>query len=123
VGALWKNGTGCLDQAKLGTYIAHWRARFDLFDDKYPFYQCASMPVSITDSNGNKNPILNPSQILYMNSLQGTMLHCFDHSLDIQPKSVSPSEAARLLVTFQAFAVVGLLTFECCQDLHQKPER
>ena len=115
-GALWKNGTGCLDQAKLGTYIAHWRARFDLFDDKYPFYQCASMPVSITDSNGNKKPYFKSIANIVHELVTGNNATLFDHSLDIQPKSVSPSEAARLLVTFQAFAVGGLLTFEVGQD-------
>jgi len=115
-GELWENGDGCFDQEKLGNYMATWRNRFDLFDNKYPFYQCASMPVSIIDRNGDKKPYFKSIANMVHELVTGNNATLFDHSLDIQPKSVSPSEAARLLVTFQAFAVGGLLTFEAGQD-------
>jgi len=115
-GELWKNGDGCFDQAKLGNYMATWRNRFNLFDDKYPFYQCASMPVSITDSKNIEKPYFKSVANIRHELVAGNNATLFDHSLDTQPQSVSPPEAARLLVTFQAFAIGGLLTLEAGQN-------
>lgn len=115
-GELWENGAGCFDQEKLGTYMATWRNRFNLFDNRHPFYQCASMPVSTTDSKSIEKPYFKSIANMVHALVTGNNATLFDHSLDCEPNSLSPSEAARLLVTFQAFAIGGLLTFEAGQN-------
>ena len=51
-GFLWNNGSGEWDTDRILTYLDKWQHRFDLFDNKYPFYQCSAMPISTTDAKG-----------------------------------------------------------------------
>lgn len=88
---IW-NGEG-----KLNKYLADWKHRFDLFDEKRPFYQVASVKDSV--QNG---AII---QLYFQGKNNATL---FEHSTTGEPKAVSPAEAARLLVTFQGFDFGGI---------------
>ena len=93
---LWSEGKW--DEGKLDRYFREWEPRFNLFDEKHPFYQVAKFA-------SDKEPDVQPlSQItLELTSGNNTML--FDHSSDLMPESATPAEAARRLVMIQAFAI------------------
>ncbi len=117
--SLWSAGKGDWDKAKLTTYLDKWHGRFDLFDEKYPFYQCATMPVSTTDAKGNPKSYAKSVSNIVHELATGDNATLFDHSVEDNPPALSSAEAARLLVAFQSFAVGGLITFESGQDRKQ----
>lgn len=87
------------DPADIDHYFEKHRDRFDLFHEKYPFYQCAALeddlPVNMnllaSELSSGNNPTL------------------FDHSLDTEERDYSPEEAFHLLLATQNFALAGLL--------------
>lgn len=85
------------DTAKFNEYLDKWRERFDLFDEKYPFYQSAT-----SKENVQTGAII---QLYYQGKNNATL---FDHTSTELPKQVSPSEAARMLVAFQGFDFGGI---------------
>ncbi len=84
-------------EGKLDKYFADWKHRFDLFDDKRPFYQVGSIKDSV--QNG---AII---QLYFQGKNNATL---FEHSTTGEPKAVSPAEAARFLVAFQGFDFGGI---------------
>ncbi len=116
---LWNDGVGNWDKAKFTAYLDKWRSRFDLFDEKYPFYQCPTMPVSTTDAKGKPKSYAKSISNLVHELATGDNATLFDHSVEDNPRAISPAEAARLLVAFQSFAVGGLITFESGHDRKQ----
>ncbi len=115
-GLLWNNGDGEWDDTKILGYLSKWQHRFDLFDEKFPFYQCATMPISTFDTKGNPKPYDKTVSNLIHELVTGDNGTLFDHTNEDNPPLISLPEAARLLVTYQAFAIGGLLTFESGQD-------
>ncbi|OGO02862.1 MAG: type I-E CRISPR-associated protein Cse1/CasA [Chloroflexi bacterium RBG_13_53_26] len=115
-GFLWNNGSGEWDTDRILTYLDKWHHRFDLFDNKYPFYQCSAMPISTTDAKGKPKSYARPIANLIHELVTGDNATLFDHTNEDNPPAISPPEAARSLVAFQAFAVGGLITFESGQD-------
>ena len=115
-GKLWNNGTGNWDTDKLLSYLTKCHDHFDLFDEKYPFYQCPSMPVSTTDAKGKSKSYAKSAANLIHELVTGDNATLFDHTIKDKPPTISLAEAARFLVAFQAFAVGGLLTFEIGQE-------
>ena len=116
---LWQGGNGKFDEHRLSAYFHEWqdvKHRFDLFDEKCPFYQSNSLPVSCTDSKGKLKSYSKSVANLIHELATGNNATLFDHTVEDKPQAISPMEAAQLLVTFQAFAVGGLLTFEVGQD-------
>lgn len=113
---LWNNGTGKWDAGNIMTYLNKWYYRFNLFDEKYPFYQCRNMPVSTTDAKGKPKSYAKSIANLIHELVTGNNATLFDHTSENKPPAVSPAEAARLLVAFQAFSVSGLLTYEAGQN-------
>ncbi|HEX8638589.1 MAG TPA: type I-E CRISPR-associated protein Cse1/CasA, partial [Pyrinomonadaceae bacterium] len=85
------------DRAKLEDYFAKWQTRFDLFDEKYPFYQSPSAKESV--QNG---AII---QLYFQGKNNATL---FDHSTTELPNEVSAAEAARFLITYQGFDFGGI---------------
>ncbi|MFV0387294.1 MAG: type I-E CRISPR-associated protein Cse1/CasA [Pyrinomonadaceae bacterium] len=81
---------------KLENYLNHWKHRFDLFDVERPFYQVSSVKDKIQDG-----AII---QLYFQGKNNATL---FDHSTTSVPNAVTPSEAARLLITFQGFDFGG----------------
>ena len=94
-GALW--AAGRWDAARLGAYLERWRHRFDLFDPERPFYQASDERVKpksvvslIHDVASGNNPTL------------------FDHHTEAGGITLTPAQAARMLVASQAFGLAGL---------------
>jgi CRISPR system Cascade subunit CasA len=107
---MWHEGKGEWQRGKLSDYLTEWRHRFDLFSEKHPFYQCASLPFSVADSKGKLKSYEKPIANLIHELSSGDNATLFDHTTESEPKAVSAAEAARLLVAFQSFAVGGLIT-------------
>ncbi|MBN1135023.1 MAG: type I-E CRISPR-associated protein Cse1/CasA [Anaerolineae bacterium] len=92
---LWDAGRW--DAERVDAYLERWRHRFDLFDAERPFFQAPderAKPKSVTSlmyevASGN-NPTL------------------FDHHTDEEGLSLTPAQAARMLVTAQCFGLAGL---------------
>lgn len=90
---LWNRGRW--DEAKLSNYFNKWHHRFDLFDEKRPFYQTPEL------EGAEKHPVLR----LAMEVSSGNNATLFDHSNDRQPDAVTPAMAARYVIATQAFAI------------------
>ncbi len=89
--------SGKFDRAKLENYFAKWQARFDLFDEKYPFYQSPS-----AKENVQSGAII---QLYFQGKNNATL---FDHSTTEMPNSVSAAQAARFLIAYQGFDFGGI---------------
>ncbi|HYD40348.1 MAG TPA: type I-E CRISPR-associated protein Cse1/CasA [Anaeromyxobacter sp.] len=94
---LWAKGE--LDRRKVEKYLDAWRHRFDLFDEKHPFFQVGGFEIP------GKEPT--PVSKLTHEIATGNAATLFDHSVEERVRSVPPSVAARWLVTAQSFAVGG----------------
>jgi CRISPR system Cascade subunit CasA len=94
---LWQRGQ--FDMSRLDAYLGRKqvRQRFDLFDSKRPFYQSRDPRVS------EKSII---SMVLEMAS--GNNATLFDHSTEDGNVALTPAQAARALITSQAFGIGGL---------------
>lgn len=88
---------GCFNPVTLEAYFSRWQTRFDLFDETYPFFQ-------------QRHPLVEekPAQVLLQAVGGGDTFTLFDHVMDATPFSLTPAEAALMLVTTQAFALAGL---------------
>lgn len=93
---LWRAGRW--DAHKLDDYLSQYRLRFDLFDKRHPFYQVARFPPGI---DPDPNPVSQLSQELS----SGNNPTLFDHHFDLTSRAISPAEAARRIVTVQAFTI------------------
>lgn len=96
-GPIW---TGkAFDKSKVEAYCDKYYDRFDLFDSRFPFYQCSALE---DDSPVNLN--------LFASELStGNNPTLFNHSLDTIENDYSPIEAFHLLIATQSFALAGLL--------------
>lgn len=101
---LWEAGQW--DEAILRGYFNRWYHRFNLFDDRRPFYQCVSLDFSYETSIAK----------LFYEMASGNNVTLFDHTLESSPPAILPDEAACALVAQQSFAVGGLITLEKGQD-------
>lgn len=88
---------GKFDGQKLESYFDEWKERFDLFDEKHPFYQSIS-----AKENVQEGAII---QLYFQGKNNATL---FDHSTINAPNSLSPAEAARYLIAFQNFDFGGI---------------
>jgi CRISPR system Cascade subunit CasA len=97
---LWKKDQW--DATVLDDYFARPDVgpRFDLFDAERPFYQ-------VRDFAADKEPVVHPIAQLAPQEASGNNTTLFDHHLDLLPDAVSAAEAARRLVTLQAYTVGG----------------
>jgi CRISPR system Cascade subunit CasA len=81
----------------VNAYLDKWRHRFDLFDAERPFYQSpddrmrtkSTISLSLERASGN-NPTL------------------FDHHTEKGGETLTPAQAARILITAQAYGLTGL---------------
>lgn len=85
------------DAAAIDAYLDRWRHRFDLFDETRPFYQAADSRVK-------------PKSIINLNHdrASGNNATLFDHHTEEEGETISPAQAARLIITAQAFGLAGL---------------
>ncbi len=93
--ALWQRGA--FDAAVLERYFERWEARFDLFTGDHPFFQ-------------NRHPLVKekPAQVLLQMIGGGDTYTLFDHVMDDDDFTLTPADAAVLLVTAQSFSLAGL---------------
>jgi len=104
---LWERGSFDLDV--VGTYLAKWRHRLNLFDSERPFYQTPELDRSKAA----------PVSKLAHELSSGNNALLFDHSVDAEPQPIAPARAARYLVALHAFAVGGLVSFQKGEEKHR----
>ena len=92
---------GAFDRQKIGSYFSRWEHRFNLFDDKRPFYQVADRRVK-------------PKMLLKMvpHLSSGNNATLFDHSTEVCGVTMEPDEAACYLVALQYYGLGGLTGIE-----------
>jgi len=94
----WANlwNAGRWDAAHLDAYMGRWQHRFDLFHPERPFYQAPDKrvrPKSVTS--------------LILDVASGNNRVLFDHHTDSDGISLTPAQAARMLVVAQNFGLSG----------------
>jgi CRISPR system Cascade subunit CasA len=112
--AIWRKGY--FEDMQILVYLNQFRDRFDLFDDKYPFYQCSEMPINCIDNKGQLKSYTKSVANLVHELATGNNATLFDHTVEDKAEAISPARAANLLVAFQAFSIGGLLTYQEGQD-------
>lgn len=92
---LWDLGRW--EQDVVNAYLDQWRHRFDLFDTQYPFYQA-------------EDPRMKPKSTISLSHdrASGNNATLFDHHTEETGESLSLAQAARVLVTSQAYGLAGL---------------
>jgi len=96
----WKRlwSAGRWDATQVEEYLECWHARFDLFDEERPFYQATDLDFPTPKSIINAIPQM----------ASGNNATLFDHHLEGQGATLDPAQAARTLLTVQAFGLGGL---------------
>lgn len=97
---LWKRGS--FDGTALSAYLEEWHDRFDLFDDRRPFYQTVSVHFDYKV----------PFSALVHELASGNNATLFDHTVDVNPPGFSPKAASRYLLAHHAFAPPGLVSLQ-----------
>jgi CRISPR system Cascade subunit CasA len=100
---LWRRGR--FDEAPVDAYLTEWASRFDLFDDRRPFYQVASLDFQYAV----------PIARLAHELTRDTSNALFNHTAS-DADGMPPAKAARYLVAHQAFALGGLVSLERGQN-------
>lgn len=100
-GDLWRAGR--LDSQRIEAYLydAAWRDRFDLFDDEHPFFQ-AGINSPVWSSKYKTAPVMDLC-LPFANDAAAVL---FNHRSD--DFTLTPAQAARALITSQAFGLGGL---------------
>jgi len=89
---------------RIPAYLKKWRHRFDLFSSVAPFYQTPGLLV--VDSYGK--PVPQGISSIMLERANGNTKTLFDHTGGNNPVSLSPAEAALVLITAQMFSLPGL---------------
>ncbi len=97
------------DAARLDAYLDSdaLRGRFDLFDAEHPFYQAPRLGVEYGASI---------AKLTHEQANTGNAVLLSDHGWGAAATGLTPAEAARYLVAYQAYAVGGLISYEKGQD-------
>lgn len=92
---LWQ--AQAFDSDAIEPYLNQWRHRFDLFDEERPFYQAA-------------DPRVKPKSIISLihDRASGNNATLFDHHTEEGGETITPAQAARIVITAQAFGLAGL---------------
>ncbi len=93
--ALWQAGQW--DMTAVNVYLDAWRHRFDLFDSERPFYQAVDERMKVKSVIG-----------LSHDCASGNNSTLFDHHTEDTGESLTPAEAARVLVAGLAYGLAGL---------------
>jgi CRISPR system Cascade subunit CasA len=111
---LWQNGSGRFCDGKLEGYLKKpvIYSRFDLFDDKHPFYQTASLPFGSPDRTTGRPKFVKPIWRMAHELAYSDNMNLFAHFTKNDWETRPAAEAARWLVAFQGFALGGLITTE-----------
>ncbi len=89
---LWQQGA--FPMSPISEYLDQWYERFDLFHPEYPFYQVRDDRVQ-------------PKSVLYLAETIANTPTIFDHRTETYDYALTAPEAARTLVTSQAFRLGG----------------
>lgn len=99
---LWKENI--FNGKKLKAYFNEWHHRFNLFDEKYPFYQTTEINTEI------RLIIACSFHLAVFHLSSGNNATLFDHHTEEDEIILSPAGAARLLINAQSFAF-GFLSY------------
>lgn len=89
------------DAEKIEKYLDEWKHRFDLFDEKFPFYQTKSL-----ENFAQNNAVF----LLGFQAKANAAL--FDHSNSSQSNFIEAAKVARMLIGIQSFDFGGTKTSE-----------
>lgn len=92
---------GRFEMQALNAYLECWRHRFDLFDEKRPFYQAA-------DHRARPKSVIS----LMPEMASGNNAAWFDHHTEAEGAEIGAGKAARALLAAQAFGLAGLSGME-----------
>jgi CRISPR system Cascade subunit CasA len=111
---LWNEGIGQFDRERLEGYLRRpdIHPRFDLFHEKYPFYQTGSLPLGPVVSKTGRPKFVKPIWQMAHELAYSDSMNLFAHFKEGDWETRSCDEAARWLVAFQGFALGGLITTE-----------
>lgn len=134
---LW-NGNEGLPAAPFHDYRERWEGRFDLFHERHPFFQCPALHNRPAWDARREPHRSHSTAELVAHWVTGSNRTLFDHTTADQRPVLKPDEAARWLVTLQAYDTGGTKTpfnktkeskrgpanrFACCllegRDLHE----
>jgi CRISPR system Cascade subunit CasA len=110
------------DPEIINNYLNQWHTRFDLFDEKHPFYQdplIGKRPKDIKNLKGNSITEKNVSGLI-LHSSNGDAGTLFDHTTDDNPQSFPADQIARYLIMFQAFSLGGMSSASISVDKYYK---
>ncbi|MCK9459123.1 MAG: type I-E CRISPR-associated protein Cse1/CasA [Proteobacteria bacterium] len=99
---LWARGSW--NMGVVGKYLAKWRDRFDLFDEKHPFFQIAGFAMVGKGADDSKSSF---AIRMFQELANGNNDTLFDHTVEEVDHPLPPAVAARALVATQAFAIGG----------------
>jgi CRISPR system Cascade subunit CasA len=117
---VWQQGAGRFDAAKITSYLhkekfgpegLNIHKRFDLFDGEHPFFQSTNTIQPV--------PGKHLAQKLLFHDDDSAVL--FLHLTNADPAVLTPAQAARWLVTFQAFDLGGLKTRVAGESTYTEP--
>ena len=100
----WKQGAW--DKGVLGQYLTTWQARFDLFDEEYPFYQTPGLDPDYAGTI---------TKLTHELASPANKALLFDHTVE-GTAAFSPAQAARYLLACQSFHVGGLVSLHRYED-------
>lgn len=92
---------GSFEMGALKAYFDRWGERFDLFDEKHPFYQAA-------DTRVKPKSVIN----LMPEMASGNNAAWFDHHTEAEGAEIGANKAARVLLAAQTFGLAGLSGLE-----------
>lgn len=118
---IWQNGS--FSREKVMDYTEKWKERFNLFDEKHPFFQ--DMKIGKRKADKEKLKKENEAE---PKGLAGFLLHVasgtnptlFDHSMDDRVKHYTPEQAAQLLIMLQSFSLGGMTSASISGDKYYK---
>ncbi len=111
---MWQDGRGQFNVNTLEAYLKApaIHSRLDLFDDRHPFYQTASLPLGPIDKKTGRPKYVKPIWQLAHELAYSDSMKLFAHFTENDWETRPADEAARWLVAFQGFALGGLITTE-----------
>jgi CRISPR system Cascade subunit CasA len=101
---LWVSGR--FDTNRLESYFDEWEESFDLFSARTPFYQDPAL------ADPGMEHLTKPLAWIMHELASGNNPTLFDHTTTEAPVTLTPAQAARRLVAFQAYALPGIVTHE-----------
>ncbi|MDD3925472.1 MAG: type I-E CRISPR-associated protein Cse1/CasA [bacterium] len=97
---------------ELESYFTKWRSHFDLFDEKYPFYQDSALGRKLNHDENLAAKWRNPIPKLFHELASGNNPTLFDHTSNNSENGISFAIAARGLVALQCYALSGIASGE-----------